>query len=1194
MQVWLALLGLLALATVAEVEGQRAQQCTDGSVWYQECNRCWCIQGRAACTLKGCAKSLGPRSRPQCEDGSRWMQDGCNWCNCINGIGVCTKRACLPKWATAASSPVATFVARTAPAPSDSAEPECEATGGRWRVGCNWCRCSETGRGLCTKRACHPREYQRGERKGRWMGWWEGCAPKGPVMLVSISVGRGREDGWDVIVEKLQDTPMCEEGARWRIDCNWCSCEDGSPVCTALACPSEQTSSQDEAAGGGRGRGKSVGKTRSGYAGGTQDRISCEAATMADRWRQDCNWCRCIDGLSACTKRGCPPSLRARLASTPECEGTVRWKKNNCNWCTCHDGRAACTLKACIDRDDFLQEPEEPQGQVYEPDCVAPSSWTENCNQCQCVDGVKICTLKACVTEEEDTCEEGSVWKRDCNWCSCKDNKPACSKRACRPVSVPEDPSVETCVEGTSWQDDCNTCSCSNGHAICTLMACVGVVRPAVIPDPSKPQVEQKPRDGSRPAVIPDPSSPQVERQRRTAVSLPTDDRDCVPGSRFSMDGCNWCTCTSTGRAACTLKLCFKRMDTVCEEGARWKQDCNWCSCAGGQAQCTEMACFDAVLRNPIAAAPAVEDASITGTSADVVCKADSHWTHACSTCSCDADGQVQCETTSCPEGVDPALAEDTCSEGAEWKQSCLVCRCGDDGKPLCSSSACSDSTGHDGGASVSTSESLQCRPGSTFREECNNCRCSSTGRKLCTKKRCRPGLTSHSGPECSEGSLFLDRNNCNWCFCDEGKIVCSHSDTCAESAQSAQSEAAAPAGVSDADQESGEEQCDEGTTWMQECNRCRCINGVALCDRRACVTFTEQDSQSASVQVSETDSTNRRCLKPVDSGPCFASFRRFRFNPDNNRCEGFLYGGCAGNDNNFKSAEDCQQTCGGDAPVLDAECDRRQCPNYREVAYMRVRGCTPEYENANCCPTGFTCADSPASDPDSCTYNSTSYAMGDNVPVENPCSRCRCSNGPSGAELNCISVECPSLFQRPEPNCRRLYKLDECCSYAKECEEDDASAVVTRSDTATCESQGRTYKEGDKMDFDDAPCQRCVCGANYTGPYGEGCAPIDCGYDTRSLSRIRRGCVPLFYKARCCPISYICPGDRQVHEDQSQANPDDATQGVCTFGDITVARGKELATTEAKITCTCQTPPSITCIDNPIPLPEPFIAQFV
>ncbi|KAA0190005.1 hypothetical protein HAZT_HAZT012182 [Hyalella azteca] len=101
---------------------------------------------------------------------------------------------------------------------------------------------------------------------------------------------------------------------------------------------------------------------------------------------------------------------------------------------------------------------------------------------------------------------------------------------------------------------------------------------------------------------------------------------------------------------------------------------------------------------------------------------------------------------------------------------------------------------------------------------------------------------------------------------------------------------------------------------WLQDCNRCRCIAGVVACDRRACLPSPRRDERPSSFAAAPDTS---RCYKPADSGPCFASFRRFRFNAENNRCEAFLYGGCAGNDNNFESASECQRTCGGDAPVL-------------------------------------------------------------------------------------------------------------------------------------------------------------------------------------------------------------------------------------------------------------------------------------
>ncbi len=45
-------------------------------------------------------------------------------------------------------------------------------------------------------------------------------------------------------------------------------------------------------------------------------------------------------------------------------------------------------------------------------------------------------------------------------------------------------------------------------------------------------------------------------------------------------------------------------------------------------------------------------------------------------------------------------------------------------------------------------------------------------------------------------------------------------------------------------------------------------------------------------------------------AGPCKASFARFYFNINLGKCEKFLYGGCKGNENNFKNLNECQQKC--------------------------------------------------------------------------------------------------------------------------------------------------------------------------------------------------------------------------------------------------------------------------------------------
>nr|Q2ES46.1 RecName: Full=Kunitz-type serine protease inhibitor 5; AltName: Full=Kunitz protease inhibitor 5; AltName: Full=Kunitz protease inhibitor V; Flags: Precursor [Daboia russelii]ABD24044.1 Kunitz protease inhibitor-V [Daboia russelii russelii] len=52
-------------------------------------------------------------------------------------------------------------------------------------------------------------------------------------------------------------------------------------------------------------------------------------------------------------------------------------------------------------------------------------------------------------------------------------------------------------------------------------------------------------------------------------------------------------------------------------------------------------------------------------------------------------------------------------------------------------------------------------------------------------------------------------------------------------------------------------------------------------------------------------------CHLPVDSGICRAHIPRFYYNPASNQCQGFIYGGCEGNANNFETRDQCRHTCG-------------------------------------------------------------------------------------------------------------------------------------------------------------------------------------------------------------------------------------------------------------------------------------------
>ncbi|XP_067942909.1 papilin-like [Watersipora subatra] len=81
-----------------------------------------------------------------------------------------------------------------------------------------------------------------------------------------------------------------------------------------------------------------------------------------------------------------------------------------------------------------------------------------------------------------------------------------------------------------------------------------------------------------------------------------------------------------------------------------------------------------------------------------------------------------------------------------------------------------------------------------------------------------------------------------------------------------------------------------------------------------------ESDEESEEVEVASM------CAMKADSGPCRSYIQRYYYNEDTQRCELFVYGGCLGNTNNFRTKYECENSC------------MNQCSRPLNVGYCSAR----------------------------------------------------------------------------------------------------------------------------------------------------------------------------------------------------------------------------------------------------------------
>ncbi|KAM8716288.1 hypothetical protein ACLKA7_003212 [Drosophila subpalustris] len=76
-----------------------------------------------------------------------------------------------------------------------------------------------------------------------------------------------------------------------------------------------------------------------------------------------------------------------------------------------------------------------------------------------------------------------------------------------------------------------------------------------------------------------------------------------------------------------------------------------------------------------------------------------------------------------------------------------------------------------------------------------------------------------------------------------------------------------------------------------------------------------------------DVNAVPEQCHQPKETGRCFALFYRYAYNLDSQACEEFVYGGCAGNSNNFDTKEQCEQICLGKSAPSTATAPTESAP---------------------------------------------------------------------------------------------------------------------------------------------------------------------------------------------------------------------------------------------------------------------------
>uniref|UniRef100_A0A336LZ04 CSON008080 protein n=1 Tax=Culicoides sonorensis TaxID=179676 RepID=A0A336LZ04_CULSO len=255
--------------------------------------------------------------------------------------------------------------------------------------------------------------------------------------------------------------------------------------------------------------------------------------------------------------------------------------------------------------------------------------------------------------------------------------------------------------------------------------------------------------------------------------------------------------------------------------------------------------------------------------------------------------------------------------------------------------------------------------------------------------------------------------------------------------------------------------------------------------------------------------------------------------------------------------------------------CDLSECPGVQKL-YGEL-GCTPIFNDGDCCPVKYECPDMQSWRKDKCYFDGEEYSVRDKIPSgktkQNCVASCFCSqfNPDERPKFTCAHFDCAEFFGPRNPDCTLIYDEDSCCSTGKLCGEERAKAHK-------CYFEDKEYLAGEKI---HKGCYKCLCQPGFDNSTIVGnphCKEVSCGLHLHYVRELFEGCIPVYFQNnKCCPITWRCPDankDEVISTGRSESNRD-----ACTFGKLTIPVGDALNNHDNKVTCSCLTPPHAQCI---------------